>query len=309
MKGKMDLVYYPGCTLKTKAKNLEDSAVASMAALGVRLVELSRWNCCGAVYGLAEDELLHQLAPVRNLIRAREQGFSKLVTVCSQCYHVLKRANHLMQSEPGKRKTVNSFMDNEADYRGEVEVVHLLEVLRDDVGWKNLAQVVKAPLKGLRVASYYGCTLLRPREIALDSPDTPTILDDLLTALGATPVYFPSSARCCGSYQVVADPDFTARCVREIVDSALESGAEALALSCPLCSFNLSRSQRVPSGADGRAIPVFYFTQLLAISLGLPPEISRFELNLDEPQHVLQAKGILGEVRVGKGKQEYNHEC
>ena len=299
----MDLGYYPGCTLKTKAKNLEDSAKASLLALGIRLVELSRWNCCGAVYGLAEDELLHQLAPVRNLIRAREQGFSKLVTVCSLCYHVLKRANQLMQNEPEKRKTVNSLMDEGVDYRGEVKVVHLLEVLRDDIGWKNLAQAVKVPLKGLRVAPYYGCTLLRPREIALDSPEKPAIFDDLLTAIGATPVYFPSSARCCGSFQVVSDPDFTDRCVREIKESALLSGAEALVLSCPLCSFNLGRSQRT-SHSDGGRLPVFYFTQLLAISLGLPSEVCHFELNNDKPQLVLESKGIAVPVLSEKDKQE-----
>lgn len=300
----MDLSYYPGCTLKTKARNLADSAVASMAALGVHLVELPRWNCCGAVYGLTEDNLLHQLAPVRNLIRVREQGYSRVVTICSQCYHVLKRANLLMRTDPEKRKTVNSFMDEGVDYRGEVEVVHLLEVLRDDIGWKNLAQAVKIPLSGLRVAPYYGCTLLRPREIALDSPEMPTILDDLLHALGATPVYFPASTRCCGSFQVVADPDFTARCSREILDSALLSGAEALALSCPLCSFNLGSSQKGLSElhSDIRVVPVLYFTQLLAISLGLIPEVCRFELNYDEPRLILQSKGILGEVPVETGK-------
>lgn len=302
----MDLSYYPGCTLKTKARNLENSAIASMAALGIHLVELPHWNCCGAMYGLVEDELVHQLAPVRNLIRVKEQGYSKVVTICSLCYHVLKRANLLMRDEPEKRKAINSFMDEEMDYNGEVEVVHLLEVLRDDVGWKNLTQAVKVPLNGLKVAPYYGCTLLRPREIALDLPETPTILDDLLKALGATPVYFPSSTKCCGSFQVVADPDFTSRCAREILNSASLSGAEALALSCPLCSFNLDNSQRelTQTQSDFRGIPVFYFTQLLAISLGLGPEICYFEENYGEPQLVLQAKGILGELPVKTGKQK-----
>lgn len=292
----MEYGFYPGCTLKTKAKNLEDSTVASMAALGIRMGELSRWNCCGAVFGLSEDELLHQLAPVRNLVRAKEQGFDKLVTVCSLCYHVLKRANQLMRSEPEKRKTINSFMDGNTDYRGEVEVVHVLEVLRDDIGWDKVARAVKVPLKGLKVAAYYGCTLLRPREIGLDSPGTPAVFEDLLRAIGATPVYFPAASRCCGSFQVVADPDFTARCVQDIIYSARESGAEALILSCPLCSFNLSRVQQAVNRArpGENILPVFYFTQLLAVALGLAPELSRFELNPDEPELVLQQKGIIG---------------
>ncbi len=301
----MELSYYPGCTLKTKARSLESSAIASMAALGVHLRELPRWNCCGAVYGLAEDELVNQLAPVRNLIRVKEQGYNKVVTICSQCYQVLKRANLMMRDEPEKRQAINRFMEEEVDYNGEVEVVHLLEVLRDDVGWENIAQAVKVPLQGLRVAPYYGCALLRPREIAIDLPEAPTILEELLNALGASPVYFPAATRCCASFQVVADPSFTSRCAREILNSASLSGAEALALSCPLCSFNLGSSQRelaeTESGFSG--MPVFYFTQLLAISLGLAAEAGCFEENYGQPRLVLQSKGILGEWPLATGKQ------
>lgn len=291
----MDLSYYPGCTLKTKARNLEESALASMAALGVNLLELSRWNCCGAVCSLAEDELVHQLAPIRNLVRAKEQGYGKLVTICSLCYQVLKRANLLARTAPDKRKAINSFMDEEIDYNGEVKVVHLLEVLRDDIGWENLAGAVKVPLTGLKVAPYYGCTLLRPKEIALDSPKAPTILNKFLEALGATPVYFPSSVKCCGSFQVVAAPDYADRCSADILESALFAGAEALVLSCPLCSFNLdsaqTESRRQHSASGG--IPVLYFTQLLAISLGLSTEECHFELNYDQPELFLQSKGLL----------------
>jgi heterodisulfide reductase subunit B len=284
--------FYPGCTLKTKAKNLEDSTIGSMAALGIRMEELSRWNCCGAVFGLSEDELLHQLAPVRNLVRAREQGFDKLVTVCSLCYHVLKRANRMMRFEPEKRKTINSFMDGNTDYRGEVKVVHVLEVLRDDIGWDKVAETVKAPLNGLKVAAYYGCTLLRPREIGLDSPDMPSVFEDLIRAIGATPVYFPAATKCCGSFQTVADPDFTARCVQDIIYSARQAGAEAMILSCPLCSFNLSRVQQaVKRASPGEDIlPVFYFTQLLAVALGLAPELSHLDLNSDEAELAVQRK-------------------
>ncbi len=291
----MELGYYPGCTLKTKAQNLEESALASMAALGVNLVELPRWNCCGAACSLAEDELVHQLAPIRNLVRAKEQGYGKLVTICSLCYQVLKRANLLVRTAPDKRQAINSFMDEEIDYDGEVRVVHLLEVLRDDIGWENLARAVKIPLSGLRIAPYYGCTLLRPKEVALDSPDAPTILDKFLEALGATPVYFPLSLKCCGSFQIVAAPEQTNRCSRDILESAVCAGAEALVLSCPLCSFNLDRAQaesRQPPSANGN-IPVLYFTQLLAISLGLAPHQCHFELNYGQPERFLQSKGLL----------------
>ena len=145
----MNLSYYPGCTLKTRARNFEESAIASMAALDVNLVELPRWNCCGTVYSLAEDDLIHHVASVRNLIRVREQGNDKLVTLCSFCYNTLQRANMVMKDSPDKRFAINTFMDEEPDYEGQVTVLHLLQVLRDEVGWEKVARKVKAPLKNL----------------------------------------------------------------------------------------------------------------------------------------------------------------
>src|SRR5512147_2757982 len=142
----MKVAYYPGCTLKTKAKNLEEAAVASLTALGVEFEELPRWNCCGAVHSLADDDLIHQVAPVRDLVRALEQGSDTVVTLCSMCYNTLARANLLMRDDAVKRRTINDFMDEEKDYSGEVEVVHFLTFLRDRVGWDTLRSKVKKPL-------------------------------------------------------------------------------------------------------------------------------------------------------------------
>ena len=119
------LSYYPGCTLKTKARNLEEAALGALKALGIEYQELSRWNCCGAVFSLADDDLIHHVAPVRNLIRAMEQGSDTIVTLCSQCYNVLARANQLVRDDEEKRKTLNLFMNEEPDYNGEVDVQHL----------------------------------------------------------------------------------------------------------------------------------------------------------------------------------------
>ncbi len=125
----MKIKYYPGCTLKYKAKNLEDSAIASLETLGCEVEEIERWNCCGAVYSLAEDDLIHKVAPVRDLIRVKEQGGDKVLTICSMCYNTLARANLLMKEDEEKRDTINRFMDEEIDYAGEVEVFHLLTVV------------------------------------------------------------------------------------------------------------------------------------------------------------------------------------
>ena len=270
----MDLSYYPGCTLKTRARNFEDSAIAAMAVLGVNLVELPRWNCCGTVYSLADDDLAHHVAPVRNLMRVREQGSSRVVTLCSFCYNTLKRADLLMENSPESRDALNSFMDDETPYDGQVEVVHLLQVLRDDLGWDAIAEKVKDPLKGLRVVPYYGCTLTRPRQAAIASVDKPTVLQRLLETLGATVIDFPLATECCGSFQIVSAPDSVAERARAIVGMAAKLGAQAIVVSCPLCNYNLERTKAGPAGtSSGSAVVrVVYFTQLLALALGVDAE-------------------------------------
>jgi heterodisulfide reductase subunit B2 len=295
----MNLSYYPGCTLKTRARNFEDSAIAAMVALGVNLVELPKWNCCGTVYSLAEDDLIHHVASVRNLIRVREQGDDKVVTLCSFCYNTLKRANQVMQDSPDKRFAINSFMDEEPDYEGQVSVLHLLQFLRDEIGWERIAKQVKKPLKDLKIAPYYGCTLLRPQSAAIDNIERPTILQDLLRSLGCTVADFPMSAECCGSFQVVNNRQFATERAFTILDSAVRQGAEAIAVSCPLCEFNLRQGQTalIVQHTDFSGVPVLFFTQLMALAFGLDPEVCRFDLNSAETRTWLKNRGLISGER------------
>ena len=292
----MTFSYYPGCTLKTKASNLEDSALACMEALGIEVTELPTWYCCGTVYSLANDDLTRLLAPLRNLIRIRDEGGGKAVTLCSFCYNTLKRANGVMREDAEKRTALNGFLDEEADYSGEVRVVHLLEILRDEIGWEGVAQQVRRPLDGLKLAPYYGCTLLRPEGAGIDHPERPTVLRDFIEALGGEAVNFPFAAECCGAFQVVNHPELVQECAWNILSSALRWGAEALVTSCPLCEYNLSRRQEelTQKYSDYRRVPILYFTQALALSLGLAPKVCRFELNGVDPRPLLERKGLLG---------------
>jgi heterodisulfide reductase subunit B len=152
-----------------------------------------------------------------------------------------------------------------------VETVHLLQVLRDDVGWEAIAERVKMPLKGLKVAPYYGCMLTRPREIAIDNVEMPAVLHRLMETLGATVVDFPIATKCCGSFQSVSNPDIAAESAWDILVLAQRRGAEALVLSCPLCEYNLGFQQKLimRRHAEFKGIPTPYFTQLLALALGL----------------------------------------
>lgn len=289
----MRIPYFPGCTLKTTAKNFEDSALASAAVLGIELVELPRWNCCGTVYSLASDDLIHQLAPIRTLLRVKEAGDDKIVTLCAMCYNTLKRANQLIREDEEKREKINSFMyEEETDYNGEVEVYHLLQILRDEISYAKIREKVKNPLKGLKVAPYYGCLLLRPPEAGFDDPEEPKVLEDFLRSLGGEVVDYPYKTECCGSYNTVDRVDLIADRAREIVGSAKGRGADVLTTSCPLCQFNLDNRQKdvVDKHSDFSGIPVLYFTQLLAVALGLNQKALRFDLNFIDPTAVLKEK-------------------
>lgn len=291
----MTIGYYPGCTLKTKARNLEDSALACLKALGVEAVELPRWNCCGAVFSLSDDDLIHHVAPVRDLIRAKDAGHERLITLCSMCYNTLARANLLMREDGEKRKTLNLFMEEETDYAGEVEVQHYLDFLRTEVGWEKLASQVKKPLSGLRVAGYYGCTLLRPREIAIEAPDTPTMFNDFLRALGADVVEFAESTTCCSSYQILSAEGAALEASAKVLAGASAKKVEALATSCPVCEYNLGRRQgdvRARHSEIGE-IPTFYFTQLLAVALGLSLADLGLKLNEKSSEELLRSRNLI----------------
>ncbi len=292
----MKISYYPGCTLKANAKNFEDSALCSLKQLGLEVEELRRWNCCGTVYSLATDDLIHHIAPIRNLIFSKEAKAEALMTLCAMCYNTLKRANERIKKSRDDRDIINRFMDAEGlAYEGDVKVLHLLELLRDEIKFENVAKKVVKPLKNLKVASYYGCLLVRPKEIGLDDVENPRVLENLMTALGADPVDFPYKTECCASYQTVDNPGIVAERTYRILTSAQRAGADVVSVSCPLCAFNLDDRQKetVNLYSDFKKMPILYFTQLLGIALGCPEEALRFDLHGVDPKPALKQKGLL----------------
>ena len=267
--------YFPGCTLKGQAKNMEDTTMAAAEALGIELVELPEWQCCGAVYPLYEDELISLLSPVRTLAAAEGEP---LVSLCAACHHVLKRAQELMSRSEDARTKVTDFL--EVEYSGEGRVLHFLEVLRDDLGFDKLAEMVKKPLEGRKAAAYYGCLLLRPSKVMqFDDPENPSIMEDLLKALGADVVKSPYRTECCGAYLSVTEEGVAADTVDRILDSARSAGAEVLITACPLCRYNLENCAR----DDGKKpLKVYYFSELLAEAMGLTVETAGDDSSKEE---------------------------
>ncbi len=267
--------YFPGCTLKGQAKNMEDTTMAAAEALGIELEELSEWQCCGAVFPLYEDELISLLSPVRTLAAAEGEP---LVSLCAACHHVLKRAQELMKRSEDARTKVTDFL--EVEYSGEGRVLHFLEVLRDDLGFDKLAEMVKKPLEGRKAAAYYGCLLLRPSKVMqFDDPENPSIMEDLLKALGADVVKSPYRTECCGAYLSVTEEGVAADTVDRILESARNAGAELLITACPLCRYNLENCAR----NDGREpIKVYYFSELLAEAMGLSVETADDDSSKEE---------------------------
>jgi len=262
----MKFSYYPGCTLKNKAKELDQYARLSAQALGFELEEIEDWQCCGGVYPLMKDEIATKLSSVRVLNDAKEKGQS-LVTVCSACHHVVKRVNHEIKTNLDMQNRANNYMQLSDPYTGETEVFHFLEILKDKIGFDEIQKRVVNPLKGKKIGAYYGCLLLRPSsELAFDDPENPTILEDFIRALGAEPIIYPYRNECCGGYISLKEKQKAEKKCESIMTSAAGFGADCLITACPLCMYNLNKSGK---------LPVFYFTEILAEALGVKESVSK----------------------------------
>ena len=262
------------------AKDFDASAKACARALGFELKEMQGWLCCGAVLSNVDDNLMTKAGPNRILARARQEG-NTLVTLCAGCYNVLKRTDLHARHVSPSQQAINAF--NEEPFNGGVDVLHFLEILRDRVGFDAVEKAVKVPLKGLRVGAYYGCLLLRPfGEMKFDDPNRPSILENLLVRLGCTPIDYPARTDCCGSYLSVSSTENIQPLSGAIVRSARSCGAKLLAVSCPLCKYNLESSQLqgINDSPPDEFVPVVYFTQLLGLALGIDPQ----QLELDPRQ-------------------------
>ena len=254
--------YYPGCTLRTKAKELDSCARASAKALGIALEEPDDWQCCGGAYTTAKDEIATKLSAVRTLNAAKIAN-RPLITVCSACHNVIKQTNYDISHDDEMAAKVNNYLKLDEPYSGEATVYHYLEMLRDVIGFDELAKKVVNPFKDKKIAAYYGCLLLRPsKALAMDDPENPTIIENFIKAIGGTPVIYAQRNECCGGYIVLEDKAQAQKRSTDVMRSAEEKGADMIITACPLCMYNLKKN-------SDSSLPVYYFTEILAEALGV----------------------------------------
>jgi heterodisulfide reductase subunit B len=285
----MKYAYYPGCSAHSTARDMHESSLAVACELGIDLVEINGWTCCGAT---AAHQTNHQIAvalPAANLVRAKEMGLDMVVN-CAACYNRSKTANYEILSSPDMRRQVGEALGK--DYDGSARVRHLVEVLLEDVGIENLQKIFTRSFKGLKVASYYGCYLVRPPEVTkFDDPENPIFLDRLVTAMGGESLDWPCKVDCCGGALSLTRTDVALKLSADIIEMAQASGADCIAVACPMCQSSLDLRQKDMKKATGKRfnMPILYITQLIGLCLGISPKELGVDRLMVSPAAVLKA--------------------
>lgn len=285
------LGFYPGCSLGSSAREYGDSVKAIAEKIGTRLEEIPDWTCCGATAAHSVNRLLSVSLAARNLSLASQAGHDKILAPCAACFSRLAAARHALEKDGALKDEVASIIERPLDKLPEIVNVlgWLLDVVKEDA-----TQWRKKDLSGLKVACYYGCLLVRPPEVVnFDDPEQPTSMEKIVSATGAEPVSWRSRLRCCGGGFSVSRTGTVLRLIREILEDARTSGADAIVVGCPMCHSNLDLRQRA-AVAQGKPMPILFLSQLVGLAAGASPEA------LGLGHHFVDTKPLLDKVSSGK---------
>jgi heterodisulfide reductase subunit B len=316
-KKRLNYSYYPGCSLHASGREYDISTRALFKALSIGLKEVPDWFCCGATPAHNVDELLSLSLCAKNLVLADEVE-GDLAVACAACFSRLKTAQHHLKQDDSKRRQVETAIDGPASL--DKPVKHILDILAREFGLARLEESVKKPLAGLKVACYYGCLLTRPPEVPeLDDCEDPSIMEDILRALGAEPVKWSHRMECCGANFTLSRPGVVLKLSDAILHAARLAEADCIMVACPLCHGNLDirqqgikekygssegtllgnifGSDRQEVGPEGREprreTPIFYVTQLAALAMGVPTNKLGLESIITDPMPLLREKQLL----------------
>ncbi len=286
----MKFAIFRCCPTSQFLKYYEMSTNAVMSKLGITIIDLKEFNCCG--YPLkSTDKMAYLLASVRNLAVAAGKGLD-LITLCNCCFESLKQAKSVMDSDAAMRERISEVLLKEGlVYHERVQIRHVFEVLLEDIGIDNIKERIVASYNGLKIATHYGCHLLRPsRLLQFDDPAAPKRFDDLVELTGAESVPWKSKLDCCGAPALGGHDALSINLTNQKIKDALAGGADFLCVACVYCQLQFDRVQHMHLAANsngGSLAPVLY-TQLLGLTLGIDPG----ELGLD--QHCMDATGLTG---------------
>jgi heterodisulfide reductase subunit B len=287
--------YYPGCSIQATAKPYGRSIEATAPALGIDLREIEDWNCCGATAYMSYDHLEAFSIASRNLAlaeRMSENGSVQVAAPCSACFAVLNNTVHYAAEDPKLFDALNDALSAAGlRYQGKARVRHLLDIYIDDVPEETLQNKITQSLEMVRLAPYYGCQIVRPKN-EFDHYDMPTKFDDYLKLLGAQVAYYPVKTKCCAGTFITTQPEIAARMIGLLLKSAQDAGADGIVTCCPLCQFNLDNFQKEAGEYWNEEfnIPILYFTQVVGLAMGIPPR----DLELDK--HRVSADALLAKI-------------
>jgi succinate dehydrogenase cytochrome b subunit len=293
----MKVAYYKGCLASLSAKELDTSTQALAPQLGLELEELESVTCCGAgdIHEAEPDYYLHLNA--RILAYAEETGADTLMTICNVCTLNLRQANWQLRNDEGLLERVNENLQavGVPRYSGAVEVKHLLWLIAEGDGYEQLKRVAHKGLKGLKVAPFYGCQILRPSKIlGFEDPDRPSSLEAIIEACGGEPIDYPAKIKCCGFPIIQAREDVALGELIQPIEQALEAGADAMVTPCPLCHLSLDAWQSKLEASTGKTfeLPILHLSQLIGVAAGIPASELKFK------RHVVPVTDVVDRLSV-----------
>ncbi len=279
----MEIGYFPGCSLHSTAQEFDLSVKTVCDILGVRLMEIPDWNCCGASAAHETSEELGLALPYLDLVKAETANLETVLSPCPACFSHLAETHEKVVGDQTLGERLKSVTESRG-YEGGVNNRHVLDYFMDDVGLGTIKEKVKTPLEGLKVACYYGC-LTRLPGVNLDSVEHPEMMDKIVAALGAEAMDWTHKTECCGASLSITRTEIALRLGREILDAAQRAGADCVAVVCPLCQSNLDVRQ---AGINGKyktafSLPIVYLTQLMGVAFGAPKSQLGFDKHVVAP--------------------------
>lgn len=283
----MKVSYYPGCALHGTGKEFDLSVKAVSNALGVELKEVDDWSCCGASSAHATNFKLSVALPARDLISAEKDGIKDMMVPCAACFNRLKSTQHHLAKNDSLKNEVEEIIGS--SYLGTIAVRNAIDVFFNLVGLPAISKMVTRPLSGLKPVSYYGCLLLRPPDVCdFDDHENPVLLDGILETLGADVRPWSYKTDCCGGSLTISKTKHVVRLVDKLMTMAREAGANCVVAACPVCMANLDMR-----ASESLRLPVFYFTELMALSMGLEEPESWFKMHHVDPRPLLLGLGLI----------------